>query len=109
MDRGAQPFCAIEDNEERAIERQAACTQVAEELRAHRLVLGGRLHYAEEPFLPRGRDAQGQDQRILGERLPVEHERDPVVVRERALLELGELARARPREAARDTPPPPPP
>ena len=65
---------------------------------------------AQEPFVPRHRDAQRDDHRRLGERLAVQHEGHNVLPGEVPLLEFAEFRRAglneraghrRPRQADR--------
>ena len=89
---------------------EAPLDQGPEERGQHLLVLGVRLDKAQEPFVPRHRDAQRDDHRRLGERLAVQHEGHNVLPGEVPLLEFAEFRRAglneraghrRPRQADR--------
>jgi len=63
---------------------------------------GRGLHKAEDHLLARERDPQGNDHRVVRERLPIHDEGDDVVALEATLAQLAEPPNARPDEPARD-------
>ena len=72
---GRAEACPVDDAEQAGL-TAAHAPPVPQERRADRLVLGGRLDEAEDLLLPLQRHPQGDDHRILGERLAVEHHGD---------------------------------
>ena len=60
---------------------------------------------AQEPFVPRHRDAQRDDHRRLGERLAVQHEGHNVLPGEVPLLEFAEFRPSSTRTSALTAPP----
>ena len=69
-----EPLAAIYDHQKPLGNIEAPLDQGPEERGQHLLVLGVRLDKAQEPFVPRHRDAQRDDHRRLGERLAVQCE-----------------------------------
>ena len=89
-----EPLAAIHDHQQPLGDIEAPLDQGPEERGQHLLVLRVRLDDAQEPFVPRHRDAQRDDHRRLGERLAVQHEGHDVLPGEVPLLELAEFRRA---------------
>ena len=71
-DRRPQPFAAVEDHQHALGDVKAPFDQRAQERRQHPLVLRVRFDEAQEAFLSGERDAERDDHRCRGERLPVQ-------------------------------------
>lgn len=76
----AHPLGAVHHDEQRPIEREATLPELAQEARDDAPVLARRLHQAQYALLPRGGDAERDDDLVAREGLPVEHEHEPLGV-----------------------------
>ena len=88
-----RPFAPSKDDEQSLGGGEATVGELAEERRAHPLVLRRGLHHPQDPPLPRARDAERDDDPVGGEAFPVEHEHQPLAIVEPPLLKVAQRSR----------------
>ncbi len=99
----AQSLAPVQHHQHAVGDPQAPLQEVPQEGGAGRGVLRARLHEAQQDLLPTHRDPQRDHHGIVGEHLPVQEQRDDVVLLQATFLQGLELAGRGPDVAPGDT------
>jgi len=90
---GTQAFRSVQHDQQSVWGAEAALLEVPQKRRAGALVLRARLHQPQHAFLASRRHAERHDHAIVGERLAVEHQHQPLAIVMATLVQLLQRAR----------------
>lgn len=93
VDRGAQRFAAVDDDEQRAVGPHAAPLEVGEQALARRRVFRRAFVKPKQVLVAAGVDAEGDKDQVLADVQPVDDQRDQVDLAQIPLCHRAEMLR----------------